>query len=260
MAKLGAARHGEVYFQKAINMNTELALSEEQGAAITPPETPKNGSPHPDAKALRTEHVGALLASAYQKASDLKITREESKKLREDFPDSAVEIRPFDGIVYISHMALRERLWEVFGCGHVAEICRERFMRQDTNEVAVDLVLMIRGAFVAEGVGTAKYIASNAKTSFGDVVESAWSEALRRCCKKFGVGTQVWRPGYIREWLAANAIQQGGKWLRRDDPRALTPEPTRKTRDYTLKEPPSEFAKIKAAVQATTEESDDVPF
>ena len=53
-------------------------------------------------------------------------------------------------------MALRERLWEVFGPGQVAEICRERFMRPDTNEVAVDLVLMIRGVFVAEGVGTAK--------------------------------------------------------------------------------------------------------
>jgi hypothetical protein len=193
-------------------------------------------------------------------ASTLKLKAEESKKLREDFPDTSVELRAHDGIIYISHMALRERLWEVFGCGQVAEICRERFMRSDTNEVAVDLVLMIRGSFVAEGVGTAKYYANNPKTSFGDVVESAWSEALRRCCKKFGVGTQVWRPAYIREWLAQNAIQQGGKWLRRDDPRALTPEPGRKTRDYTLKEP-SEFQKMKAAVQAAPEDdSDDVPF
>ena len=185
--------------------------------------------PPADAKQLRVEHVGKLLDQAYQKASELKLSREESKKLREDFPDTAVEIRPHDGIIYIGHMMLRERLWEVFGAGHVAEICRERFMRSDTNEVAVDLVLMIRGAFVGEGVGTAKYYANNPKTSFGDVVESAWSEALRRCCKKFGVGTQVWRPDYVRTWLAQNAVQQGGKWLRRDDPRNAA------TRKYTVK-------------------------
>jgi hypothetical protein len=242
-------------------MNSELALPEEQTAIVAPPEPPRNGTPPADAKALRTEHIGKLLALAYQKASELKLTREESKKLREDFPDTSIEIRPHDGIIYISHMALRERLWEVFGCGHVAEICRERFMRSDSNEVAVDLVLMIRGAFVAEGVGTAKYFANNPKTSFGDVVESAWSEALRRCCKKFGVGTQVWRPGYIREWLAANAVQQGGKWLRCDDPRIQSAPSGHKAKEYSLKEPPSEFQKMKAAVQAAPEvDEDGVPF
>jgi hypothetical protein len=193
-------------------------------------------------------------------ASTLKLKAEESKKLLEDFPDSAVEIRPFDGIVYISHMMLRERLWEVFGPGQVAEICRERFMRSDSNEIAVDLVLMIRGTFVAEGVGTAKYIANNPKTNFGDTVESAWSEALRRCCKKFGVGTQVWRPGYVREWLEKNAVQQGGKWVRKD---SMAVTPARKTKEYVLKDekPASEFQKMKAAVAATPEDDDEtVPF
>jgi hypothetical protein len=96
---------------------------------------------------------------------------------------------------------------------------------------------MIRGAFVAEGVGTAKYYANNPKTSFGDVVESAWSEALRRCCKKFGVGTQVWRPDYVRRWIAENAVppmQQGGKWIRKSEMAATA---ARKDRKYTLKDP-----------------------
>jgi hypothetical protein len=218
----------------------------EEGQLTLATEPPKSENSHPisqppaDAKQLRTEHVGRLLDNAYQKASELKLTRDESKKLREDFPDTAIEIRPHDGIIYISHMALRERLWEVFGAGHVAEICRERFMRQDTNEVAVDLVLMARGAFLAEGVGTAKYYANNPKTSFGDVVESAWSEALRRCCKKFGVGTQVWRPDYVRNWIAANAVcGPGGKWFRRDDARAQNALPRTAGRSYTLRDDPS---------------------
>ncbi len=209
-----------------------------------------------DAKQLRTEHVGKLLDHAYQSASNLKLKDGESKKLREDFPDTAIEIRPHDGIIYISHMTLRERLWEVFGCGHVAEICRERFMRADANEIAVDLVLMIRGAFVAEGVGSAKYFPNNPKMTFGDVVESAWSEAIRRCCKKFGVGTQVWRPDFVRRWIADNAVQFQGKWYRKDDPRSgdrVSP-PARKKREYDLKEP----ATIKG--KEVDDDGDAIPF
>jgi hypothetical protein len=133
-------------------------------------------------------------------------------------------------------------------------------MRPDSNEIAVDLVLMARGKFLAEGVGTAKYFPNNPKGSFGDTVEAAWSEALRRCCKKLGVGTQVWRPAYIREWLAANTVQQGGKWIRKDDPRLM--QPGRKTKDYTL-EKPSKFQAMKEAVQAVPEkdeDGDDIPF
>jgi Mitochondrial genome maintenance MGM101 len=222
----------------------------------TPPEPPPA-----DAKQLRTGSVGKLLDSAYQGASALKLNASESKKLREDFADTEIEIRPHDGIIYIGHMALRERLWEVFGPGAVAEICRERFMRNDANEIAVDLVLMIRGHFVAEAVGTAKYFANNPKMTFGDVVESAWSEALRRCCKKFGVGTQVWRPAFIREWQATNAVNFQGKWMRKGDPKTTLPVPG-KTREYTLKEP-SKFQQMKEAVQAAgppKEDDEPIPF
>ncbi len=156
------------------------------------PQPEQNGKPTADAKQLRTEHVGKLLDHAYQGASALKLKDGEAKKLREDFPDTAIEIRPHDGFIYISHMTLRERLWDVFGPGHVAEICRERFMRPDSNEIAVDLVLMIRGCFVAEGVGTSKYYPNNPKGSFGDTVESAWSEALRRCdCANVWIRTTI---------------------------------------------------------------------
>ena len=230
-------------------MTEELALTESQ-PAVAPEHAPA------DAKQLRTEHIGALLGEAYKGASQLKLNKDEQKKLREDFPDAEIEIRSHDGIIYIGHMALRERLWAVFGPGAVAEICRERFMRNDANEIAVDLVLMIRGNFVAEAVGTAKYFPNNPKMTFGDVVESAWSEALRRCCKKFGVGTQVWRPAYIRDWLEKNATQFGGRWHRKDE------KAPQKTRDYTL-DKPSKFQQMKDAVHAAgppEEDQDAIPF
>lgn len=235
--------------------NDQLTLNET-------PAVPEAAQPA-DAKQLRTEAVGALLGEAYKGASQLKLKADESKKLREDFPDNEIEIRPHDGIIYIGHMALRERLWSVFGPGAVAEICRERFMRNDANEIAVDLVLMIRGHFVAEAVGTAKYFPNNPKMTFGDVVESAWSEALRRCCKKFGVGTQVWRPQFIRDWLANNAVQFQGKWTRKGDPKSTLPKPAAsRGREYKLHghEGALEEHPMNPINQPEKEEEDDIPF
>jgi hypothetical protein len=210
-------------------MNDDNENNKEKAVAVRPEPEPQ---PQPlvtgraDPKQLRTEHVGKLLEVAYQGASTLKLSRDEQKKLLADFPDEAIQIRPHDGIIYINHMALRERLWDVFGPGHVAEICRERTIRNDSNEIAVDLVLMIRGVFVGEGIGTAKYYPNNPKGSFGDTVESAWSEALRRCCKKFGVGVQVWRPQFIQDWLEKYAVQYQGRWHRKDN-RAGEKTPTK---------------------------------
>src|SRR5215471_2555450 len=240
--------------------NTE-ALAEVESRAITKPEPVVNGGqPPPDAKALRTSHVGQLLGQAYLGASTLKLTKNETDRLTADFPDQAVEIRPHDGIIYIPHMVLRERLWEVFGPGQVAEICRERFMRADTNEIAVDLVLMIRGVYATEAVGTAKFFANNPRTNFGDTVESAWSDGIRRCCKRFYVGTQVWRPQYVRDWLEKYAVKRGDKWFKRHpEEKPATEKPKGKSREYTLKSEPELPPVI--PVEATDEhEPDDIPF
>jgi hypothetical protein len=251
-------------------MNETEIVTEELAKVNPPPEsTLAVGSP-PDAKELRTGHIGKLLGLAYEGASTLKLNKQEQKELRADFPDESVEIRPHDGIIYISHMALRERLWDVFGPTNVAEICRERFIRSDTNEVAVDLVLMIRGVFIAEGVGTAKYYPNNPKASFGDTIEAAWSDAVRRCCKKFGVGTQVWRPQYVRDWLTNYAGQRDGKWFRRQsvavesrnkrvEEKVTKAKPSR---EYTLHEPESRSEEIRDKGQhgGVGEGDDDLPF
>jgi hypothetical protein len=228
--------------------HTAVAVAEPQPPAVTK----ENG--RPDAKQMRVEQVGALLAGAYQGASTLKLTTKEAKDLMADFGDDHVEIRGFDGIIYISHMSLRERLWAVFGPTEVAEICRERMMRQDTNEVLVDLVLMIRGHFVAEAIGTAKWYPNNPKTSFGDTVESAWSEALRRCCKKIGVGTQVWRPAWARKWTADHAQKLGGEW-KRTEGASQGGSSVKLARNYELRSPEKP-----SAAESAKEETDDIPF
>ena len=181
-----------------------ITLSPPQAAELTP----TNGRPPADAKQLRVEHVGKLLEGAYARASQLKLKKEEWKALTADFPDEAIETR-FDGLLYLPHMVLRRRIWSVIEPGEVAEICRERMMRADTQEIAIDLVLLIRGCFAAEAIGTAKYYPSNPKGSFSDTIESAWSEALRRCCKRLNIGCQVWEPAFIREFQERQKTKAG---------------------------------------------------
>jgi len=244
-------------------VNEELAKVDATPAQTAPQPPIAGQTPPPDAKTLRTSHIGQLLGEAYKGASTLKINKQEQKDLRADFPDDAVEIRPHDGIIYISHMALRERLWDVFGPTNVAEICRERFIRSDTNEVAVDLVLMIRGVFIAEGVGTAKYYPNNPKASFGDTIEAAWSDAIRRCCKKFGVGTQVWRPQYVRDWLAKYAGVRDGKYFRRNPEAESAPKKGKPSREYTLRDETKKSIvndPLEEHPMNPADEDDDIPF
>ncbi len=229
------------------------AVTWERQPDVHPPQSPRE---------LRTQHVGELLREAYLKG-EVELTEAETTKLCADFSDDIIRIRPHDGAPYIPHIYLRERLWSVFGPLGVREIVRDKFMKAETNEVAVDLVLLIHGAYASEGIGTAEYIPSNENADYGDVVESAWSNALMRCCKKIGVGTQMWRPGYCDNWKIQYAETYGktlrnGKhvtmWRLKGDEaqRQLVREQIAAERPTATEweEPKSEFQKAKAIMDA----------
>jgi hypothetical protein len=96
-------------------MSDELPLTTQ---IPTPPEPPPA-----DAKALRTGSIGKLLDAAYMGASTLKLKPEEIKKLREDFADTEIEIRPHDGIITSGTWRYRAVVGGVRS-RRVAEICR----------------------------------------------------------------------------------------------------------------------------------------
>lgn len=228
---------------------SEAIIEEKRNNGLPNPVLP----PPPDAKQLRVEHVGKLLEKAYAGASTLKLKKEEWEQLRAEFPDDAIEVRTESGrsMYYIEHMELRERVNSVFHPGEVSEIVRSHRVRSDTNEILVDLVLVVRGHFVAEAVATVRYFPNSPKANFGDSIESAQSEAYRRCCKHWGIGCQTWKSSWRKGY---------------EERRLALATPGRKTRDYTLKEdkPVSEFQKMKAAVQAAGEpeidEATGLPF
>ncbi len=162
----------------------------------------------------RVEAIADTLNAAYAQASMLKLTPEEASALVEDFPDEAFSLGAGGdpNLVYISHVYLRQRLNKVLGVGAAVPIRRREWAEDFTYfkdgahkkgvRVYVDMVLIVRGCVVGEAIGDHTYYPDNAKTNYSDALESAKSNALRRCCKEFGVGLQAWMKDWIEGWKA----------------------------------------------------------
>lgn len=197
-----------------MNDNTDIAVIDEQtelqaelpfarvpASALTPQQA-------------RTVEVTEALAPAYAKASTLELTDAEVAALMAPFPDSSVDIRPHDGLIFLSHIHISDRLNAVLKPGKWTLLCRRHWLEGGT--LYGEYVLLIRGCFVGESVGGHQYQPNNPKTNYSDSLESTAAEALRRIAgKRLSCGSQVWHKDYAEKWVAANAEQVNGKWRKR---------------------------------------------
>lgn len=165
----------------------------------------------------RAESVAHALDVAYGKASTLSLTSDEAAALAADFPDEAFRLGAGgdDNLIYIEHAYLRQRLNKVLGVGAAVPIRRrewseeftyvDKYKKQQTGvRIYVDLVLLVRGCVVGEAIGDSVYYLNNAKTNYSDALESAKSNAFRRCAKEFGIGLQAWMKGWGEGWKQRN--------------------------------------------------------
>lgn len=162
----------------------------------------------------KIEAVANLTATAYSKASELRLTQEESAALLAPFQDS--DFQPGaagkESLIYIQHSALRDRFTKVLGLGQWALIARSRWAQEDRDctLVFVEAMLMIRGCFVSEAIGDMAFWPKNKSTNYGDAVEGATTQAFRRCAKHFGVGLQAWDKDWCNGWWERrNAGREG---------------------------------------------------
>lgn len=190
---------------------TELPLtvrSQQTEHAVSVTDKPKT------AQECRTLEVSEALAPAYAKASTLEMSDQEVAALTAPFPDGMIEIRPHDGLIYIPHIHISDRLNQVFRPGKWAMVLRRYWVAENT--MYGEYVLLIRGCYVGESVGGHPYQPNNPKVNYSDTLESTAGEALRRICgKRLSCGSQVWNPEYARNWVAANAVKVNGRWERR---------------------------------------------
>lgn len=167
-----------------------LMVVKNDPSAVTAPATPQQ---------MRVMEVNEALAPAYAKASMLELSDHEIAALTAPFPDHIVEVRPHDGLIYIPHIHISNRLNEVIKPGKWSLICRRHWL--EGGVMYGEYILLIRGAYVGESVGGHPYVANNPKTNYSDSLESTAGEALRRICgKRLSCGSQVWDPSYAQAW------------------------------------------------------------
>jgi hypothetical protein len=162
----------------------------------------------------KLDGVAAMLSSAYSKAGQLSLTKEESDALLKEFPDTA--FRPGaagkENLIYIEHADLRDRLTSVIGLGQWTLITvrswEEPFELPPKGnlppvqgvKVYTETALVIRGCFVGNAVGDMDYYPHNLQQNYGDAFEGAKTAAFRRCAKEFGIGLQAWRKNWCDGW------------------------------------------------------------
>lgn len=190
---------------QALTVRDAVQALDKPAAADKPPIT---------AAQAKIEAVANLTATAYSKASELRLTQEESAALLAPFQDS--DFQPGaagkENLIYIQHSALRDRFTKVLGLGQWALIARSRWAQDsgDCSTVYVEAMLLIRGCFVSEAIGDMNYWPKNKSTNYGDAVEGATTQAFRRCAKHFGVGLQAWDKDWCNGWWERrNANREG---------------------------------------------------
>lgn len=177
---------------------------------------PVTKQPQAESKSVeqaRKDSINDLLTSAYVNASKLELSEKEIAALTADFDDSDFYrgAAGNENLIYLSHVAIRNRITKVIGLGKWTLIIRRHWTEEFTTakkeqavRVYVEAVLMIRGCYVGEAIGDMTYYRSNASQNFGDAFEGAKSAALRRTAKDFGVGLQPWNKDFCEAWKSRN--------------------------------------------------------
>lgn len=210
-----------------MNDTIEAESEPTQSLALRPADPPPAASVRVD----REAEIAEVLSVARQKATSLELTQDERDAIMAQFDDADVEIRPHDGLLYIPHIVISDRLCKVFGPGKWCTVRRREWL--EGTKIYAEWVMLIRGVFIGESVGAMDYHANNAKMNYSDALEGTRGECIRRiAAKELGCGSQVWRPAFCREWIYKHAAQVKGRWERRltdYDAEAPKPQPATKS-------------------------------
>lgn len=250
-------------------MENEPIPVETSAVTLRDPNTPPLEKTTP--AQAKVDAVANLTMKAYERASMLQLTPEESAALQKDFPDEAFKAGAAgkENLIYLEHAYIRDRLNEVFGIGQWSIIPRNRWNEdftipatrdreaQQASRIYVEAMLVVRGCFVAEAVGDMVYYPKNQSQNYGDAVEGAKTAALRRCTKEMGIGLQAYKKDWCAGWWERNprgvrppqnARQPSGGSQSSAPPPAARPAPAQAAR------PPARTADVVPPTEATEEQ------
>jgi hypothetical protein len=114
-----------------------------------------------------------------------------------------IELKP-DGMIYLPEIKYRRILNKAFGPGGWALMPLTPPVIERGNLIRT-YALYCFGRFVSEAIGEQAYFEGVHSTA--TATEAAKSNALVRCCKDLGIGSELWDPNFIEEWKRKNAVQ-----------------------------------------------------
>ena len=149
---------------------------------------------------------------------DVKLTKKQEDILFADVPEEQIEIRE-DGIVYLPHIFYSGRLRKAFGW-EFAFIPDGKPQYLDDRKLFIwGFHAIVKGSYLAYAVGQQKWQPGDFM-EYPDAMEGAKSNALMRLCKDLGIGTDLWKPEFVKAWQDKWAYQGKNKkgktaWFKR---------------------------------------------
>ncbi|CDR46578.1 CYFA0S24e00386g1_1 [Cyberlindnera fabianii] len=106
-----------------------------------------------------------------------------------------IEIKP-DGLIYLPEIKYRRILNKAFGAGGWGLVPRSETIVTD-KQLTREYALVCLGRLVSIARGEQDYFSPD---GIATATEGCRSNALMRCCKDLGIASELWDPGFIREF------------------------------------------------------------
>lgn len=209
--------------QKATS--TALAVRQQRLARVKPPAKKKPASktasrpagPKPEDDQVKLElakplEPGAMLRTLEEDLDiglfgtvEIKFTPEEEAILSEPVNLEDVRVLP-SGAVYLPHIVYTRWLNRAIGRGRWALKPLSK-PALSNGQVIVPYHLMIHGHPAAGAYGEQDYHERNRQQTYGDALEATQASALRRMCKRLGIGLELWDREFADHFLADRAVE-----------------------------------------------------
>ena len=135
----------------------------------------------------------------------LTLTEKEEAILSEPVPPLIVDVKP-NGPIYVSHAHYTKWLIRAFGRGQWQLVPIGMTTVVDKS-IVVPYVLTIRKVAVAFAMGEQEYFPGNRDQSYGDAQEATVASALRRTCKRLGIGLELWDKRWVRRFQDEHVVR-----------------------------------------------------
>nr|CAG4715323.1 unnamed protein product [Naegleria fowleri] len=137
--------------------------------------------------------------------SDKPFKKEIADVLMAPLDNKDIEVLP-EGSLFLPEIKYRRILNKAFMPGGWSLIPIGSYNIMDKC-IVQEYALICNGQFVSQVYGEQTFDPSEQSfKTLGTALEGCKSNALMRCCKDLGIGSELWDPNFVREWKKQNVV------------------------------------------------------